>query len=364
MTDNKGFNNADSKGNNLFKNKDIKLLSNILQSSSSVSIISTDLDQNIEYWNNGAENIFGYQANEVIGKKKIHIIYDGKESKEIALKAKKQIIDTREGTQCELKQITKDGRKLWSRMTLTPRFDENGKIIGLLGIGVDITQSKTFEQHLLETMKKLKKTLTGIIFATESIIETRDPYTAGHQKRVASLAKAIATDMKLSEQQIEGIYMVGMIHDLGKISIPAEILSMPRKLTSAEFNLIKNHSQAGYDILKKIDFPWPIADIILQHHERMNGTGYPSGLIDKNIMLEAKILMVADVVEAMASHRPYRAALSITQALNEIKQNRGTIYHPVVVDSCVELFEKNNFCFESNDLISPLFADENVLPQV
>jgi PAS domain S-box-containing protein len=338
------------------------LLTDILESSSSVSIISTDLHQNILYWNTGAENIFGYKASEVIGKLKIHIIYDGAESKRAALKAKKLIISSKKGTECELKQITKDGKKLWSRMTLSPRFDENGKVVGILGIGINITKHKKLEHHLREIMVKLKKTLTGIIFATELIIETRDPYTAGHQRRVAMLAKAIAENMELSDQQIEGVYMVGMIHDVGKISIPAEILSMPRRLTPAEFNLIKNHPQAGYDILKNIDFPWPVADIIIQHHERIDGTGYPKGISGNKIMLEAKIIMVADVVEAMASHRPYRAAFGLERALGEIKQNRGILYDPDVVDACVELFVKKKFNFENNESISPLLTDINVLP--
>ncbi len=338
-----------------------KLLTNILESSSSVSIISTDLNQNILYWNKGAENIFGYKASEVVGKMKVTTIYDGAESKKNALKAKKIIFSTKKGTECELKQITKSGKKLWSRMTLSPRLNEDGEVIGILGIGIDITKHKKLEHHLREIMVKLKKTLTGIIYATELIIETRDPYTAGHQRRVAMLAKAIAENMKLSEQQIEGVYMVGMIHDVGKISIPAEILSMPRRLTPAEFNLIKNHPQAGYDILKNIDFPWPVADIIIQHHERIDGTGYPKGISGNKIMLEAKIIMVADVVEAMASHRPYRAAFGLERALGEIKQNRGILYDPEVVDSCVDLFMKNKFAFENNESISPLLTEINVL---
>jgi PAS domain S-box-containing protein len=361
-SENKSSNKTDKSLSNKQILKDDKLLYNILKSSSSVSIISTDLDQNILYWNTGAENIFGYKASEVIGKKKIQIIYDGQEAKKRAIKAKRPIVLTKKGAECELQQITKSGKRLWSRMTLSPRFDEKGEVIGILGIGTDITQHKKLEDHLRITLEKLNKTLTGIIYATELIIETRDPYTAGHQRRVALLAKAIAENMKLSEQQIEGIYMVGMIHDVGKISIPAEILSMPRRLTPAEFNLIKNHPQAGYDILKNIDFPWAIADIILQHHERIDGTGYPKGLIDKDISLEAKILMVADVIEAMASHRPYRAAFGLERALGEIKQNSGILYDPIVVDSCVELFEKDKFCFDNYENISPLLTDINVLP--
>ncbi len=342
------------------KIKDERLLSNILESSSSVSIISTDIDHNIQYWNNGAENIFGYKSSEVIGKN-ISFIYDGTEAKKEAQKVSKKIFTTKQQAECELPQITKHGEHLWSRMTLTPRFDNDGKVIGILGLGIEITQYKTLEHDLLHTLTKLKKTLTGIIHATELIVETRDPYTAGHQRRVAILAKAIAANMKLSEQQVEGIYMVGMIHDVGKISIPAEILSMPRHLTSAEFNLIKCHPQSGYDILKNIDFPWPIANIILQHHERIDGSGYPNGLIGNDIMLEAKILMVADVVEAMASHRPYRAAFPIERALSEIKQNSGIFYQPDVVISCIEVFEKENFNFENSNKILPILLDSNVL---
>jgi len=345
------------------KIKNEGLLTNILDSSSSVSIISTDIDHIIQYWNNGAENIFGYKSNEVVGKN-ISIIYDGADAKKEAHKVSKMIFTTKQQTECELRQITKNGEHLWSRMTLTPRFDEDGNVIGILGLGINITQYKNMEHDLLDILTKLKTTLTGIIYAPELIVETRDPYTAGHQRRVAVLAKAIADNMKLSEQQVEGIYMVGMIHDVGKISIPAEILSMPRRLTSAEFNLIKSHPQSGYDILKNIDFPWPIANIILQHHERIDGSGYPKGLTGNDIMLEAKILMVADVVEAMASHRPYRAAFPLDNALGEIKQNSGIFYQADIVNSCIEVFEKDNFNFENSDKIIPILADINVLREM
>lgn len=367
--DSKSTITADSKRKweNNFTNSEldkIKLLTNILESSTSVSIISTDLNQNVIYWNKGAENIFGYKKEEIVGKKKIDIIYFDSKSKKTASKARDKILSTNKGTECEIQQITKNKEKLWTKMTLTPRFDENKKIIGILGIGINITKRKKSEDHLHKIMKKLKQTLTGIVYATELIIETRDPYTAGHQRRVAMLSQAIGEKMKLEDQKIEGIFMVGMIHDLGKISIPAELLSMPRRLTPAEFNLIKNHPQAGYDILKTIEFPWPIADIVLQHHERINGNGYPKGLVGKDILLEASILSVADIVEAMASHRPYRAAFDLEKALGEIKQNREILYHPDVVDACVELFEKDEFRFDNNESISPLLTDIDVLSQM
>ena len=170
--------------------------------------------------------------------------------------------------------------------------------------------------------------------------ETRDPYTAGHQRRVADLARAIALEMNLPLDMIDGIHMAAAIHDLGKISVPAEILSKPTKLLDIEFMLIKIHSQCGYDILKDIDFPWPVARTVLEHHERMNGSGYPNGLTGDKILMEARILSVADVVESMASHRPYRPALGIKAALNEISKNKGILYDPGPSEACLRLFHE------------------------
>ena len=178
------------------------------------------------------------------------------------------------------------------------------------------------------------------------IVETRDPYTAGHQRRVADLARAIAEEMGFSRSKIAGIRMVGIVHDIGKVAIPAEILSKPGRLNGTEFELIKNHSQVGYDILKPIKFPWPVAQIVLQHHERMDGSGYPRGISGEEILMEARILGVADVVEAMASHRPYRSALGIDKALAEISINRGKLYDIKVVDACLKVFKENGFKFK------------------
>jgi len=174
-------------------------------------------------------------------------------------------------------------------------------------------------------------------------VEERDPYTAGHQRRVTNLALAIAEELGLSEDQKDGLQKAGLIHDQGKISIPFDILSKPGRLTEIEFQLIKKHPEVGYHILKDIEFPWPVAKIVLQHHERINGSGYPNGLKAEDITIEAKILAVADVVEAMASHRPYRAALGIEKALEEIKLNRNTLYEPDVVDACLRLFNEKGF---------------------
>lgn len=196
--------------------------------------------------------------------------------------------------------------------------------------------------ELKKTLDRLNKTIKGIIRAMALALESRDPYTAGHQRRVADLAGEIARHMSLSEERILGVMMAGSIHDLGKLAIPAEILSKPNRLSDAEFSLIKTHPQVGYDILKDIEFPWPVAQMVVQHHEKMDGSGYPRGLSGDEILLESSILAVADVVEAMASHRPYRPSLGINAALDEISKNKGILYHSEVVDVCLKLFREKN----------------------
>ena len=181
-------------------------------------------------------------------------------------------------------------------------------------------------------------------------VEIRDPYTAGHQRRVSNLARAIATEMGLSHDQIEGIRIAGIVHDLGKITVPSEILSKPGLISLIEHSLINTHPQKGFEILSSINFPWPIAQIVLQHHERINGSGYPAGLKKDQILLEAKVLMVADVVEAMASHRPYRPSRGVQLAMDEITKNKGILYDKRVVDACLRLFLNKGFKFDlSND---------------
>jgi response regulator RpfG family c-di-GMP phosphodiesterase len=216
---------------------------------------------------------------------------------------------------------------------------------GIIAIRTRIERIQAGEQIELH-VDKLQKALSGTIQVVASTVEVRDPYTAGHQRRVAMLARAIAEMMALSENQIEGTYMAGVVHDLGKIYVPAEILSKPSRLNDIEMDLIRTHSQVGYDLLKTIDFPWPIAQIVYQHHERLNGSGYPQGLFDGQILVEAKILCVADVVEAMASHRPYRPARGIDLALDHIQEEKNNLYDPLAVDSCMKLFTEQNFAFD------------------
>jgi PAS domain S-box-containing protein len=228
-----------------------------------------------------------------------------------------------------------DGHRAFLDTIKTPMYDNQGTLIGVLGIGRDITDRRSVE--------RIRKALAATVQAIAVIVEARDPYTAGHQRRVADLARSIATEMNLPDDQIDGIRVAATIHDLGKISIPAEILSKPTKLKKTEFDLIKEHSQSGYDILKDIDFPWPIAKIVLEHHERMNGSGYPNGLTGDNILLESRIIAIADVVEAMASHRPYRPGLGIEVALEEIEKNKGIFYDDAVADACLKLFREKGY---------------------
>lgn len=202
------------------------------------------------------------------------------------------------------------------------------------------------ESILQNTLASYRQAMEGIIKAMALTVEMRDPYTAGHQRRVVDLVRAIADKMGLSQEQKDGIGMAGVVHDVGKIAVPAEILSKPGRITELEYSLIKTHPQVGFDILKSIEFPWPIARIVLQHHERLNGSGYPQGLSAGEILLEAKILAVADVVEAMASHRPYRPGLGIDKALEHISSNCDILYDEQVVKACIKVFKENGFSFE------------------
>jgi PAS domain S-box-containing protein/putative nucleotidyltransferase with HDIG domain len=237
--------------------------------------------------------------------------------------------------------------ELNGRYYLTTKFPilRSGKPPLLAGFTIDITKQKESEKALKESLARLRRLVGYNINIINRVVELRNPYTWGHQKRVSNLARAIATEMGLSFDEIECIRLAGSVHDLGKIAIPGEILSMPRKLSRLEFILMKTHSQKGQGILKGIEFPWPVADIIVQHHERLDGSGYPKRLKGDKILLQARIIGIADVVEAMASHRPYRAALGIELALDEIEARRGILYDPDATDACVRLFREKEFEF-------------------
>ncbi len=236
---------------------------------------------------------------------------------------------------------------LGSKVSDKPYSKEERRLLETVSADVAVSIDNA---NLYENMKRkhseLQKAMDGVIHAVSLVVETRDPYTAGHQRRVAELARAIAKEMGLSEWQTIGIHVAGLLHDVGKVAVPSEILSKPGKITENEFSIIKNHCQVGYEILQRTDFPWPVTKAVLQHHERLDGSGYPEGLSGEDIVLEARILGVADVVEAMSSHRPYRPALGLDSALREISRASGILYDTEVVDACLTLLKKNEPEFE------------------
>ena len=295
-------------------------------------IFMTDLTGNITRWNPAAERMFGYYKDEVF-------------CKTLGTLATKIIKgQLRDGQWIgEMDFTRKDGTRGICETTVIPLRDRDDTTTAVCGVCRDITESRKAQEDLKRSYEQLGKTFIATVNALASAAEARDPYTAGHQRRVTVLACAIATEMGLTDEQFDGLRLAGLIHDIGKINIPAEILNKPGKISEIEFNIIKTHPEMGYDIVKEIEFPWPVARIMLQHHERLDGSGYPQGLMNGGIMLEAKILAVADVIEAMASHRPYRPALGIDVALAEIAKNKDILYDPGVVDSCQRLFIEKGF---------------------
>jgi putative nucleotidyltransferase with HDIG domain len=246
-----------------------------------------------------------------------------------------------EGIPC----LRKDGTVIYTDINTTQVLLDGLKCN--VSFFTNVTERKIAEEEKKLNVEKQLKALRETIKAMALTVEMKDPYTSGHQRRVADLACAIAREMDLPEEEIDGIRVIGTIHDIGKICVPSEILSKPGKITEAEFRIIKEHSKTGYDILKGIDFPWPVAQAVLQHHERLNGSGYPNQLSGENIIREAKVIAVSDVVEAMSSHRPYRPSLGIESALDEIAEKKGILYDSEAVDACLRLFKEKRFVFDA-----------------
>jgi putative nucleotidyltransferase with HDIG domain len=232
----------------------------------------------------------------------------------------------------------------WRWSQAHPERTEDG---GTLWHGIisDITERKQAEDEIRRQADQLRRTVEGAVLAMSNVVETRDPYTAGHERRVSELAAAIAAEMGMGPEAVETLRLAGLIHDIGKIAVPAEILAKPGRLSEVEFNLIKQHPQSGFEILAAIDFGRPVVEMVLQHHERLDGSGYPRALGGEGILPEARILAVADVVEAMSSHRPYRAALGMEAALAEVRGGAGEKYDPDVVAACVRLVDEQGFAF-------------------
>jgi PAS domain S-box-containing protein len=307
-----------------------------------------DLAGNLTFFNDSVCRMVGQTSAELMGMNNRQ--YTDKENSQILYQAFHKVFSTGEPSKgVEHEIIGKDGTKLYIESSVSLIRNTSGQPIGFRGIMRNITERKQAEKQLQDTLESLRKAVGTIFQVMASAVEARDPYTAGHQIRSANLARAIATEMGLSQEKIEGIRIAGSIHDIGKLSIPVEILSKPTKLSELEFSLIKEHARRGYEMLKNVESPWPLAEIVYQHHERMDGSGYPRNLKGEETLIEARILTVADVVESMASHRPYRPGLGIDAALNEIAKNRGIFYDDAVADACLRLFQEKGFQLEGID---------------
>jgi PAS domain S-box-containing protein len=300
------------------------------------AVIVMDTADQITYANPIAEKITELTIDKLIGKRFTEVMdirYDGQHNNNIAIEDNINFNYF----------ISLSGKKVPIDFSISPISDINDEKSGSVIILRDDTERVISELKLKESYLQIKKSVDGIIQAMSQTLETRDPYTAGHQRRVADIARNIAVEMNLTEKEVEGIFMAGMVHDVGKICIPTEILSKPGRLSSIEFDLIKTHPQIGYDILKSIEFPWPLAEMVFQHHEWFNGSGYPRGLSGDGILLGARIICVADVVEAMASTRPYRDALGIDKALSEISDKKGKLFDTDVVEICIRIFREKKY---------------------
>lgn len=298
-----------------------------------VMLVAIDRTGTIILVNKKGRRVLGFSESELLGKNWFETCIPEGQREEVRTVFQRLIageIDPVEYFENSI--LTKSGQERTIAWHNTVLEDESGTLTGTLSSGEDITERKRMQEELINNQASLKLSVESLINIVASTVEVRDPYTSGHQKRVAEIAVKIAEEMDLPSNVINGIRAAGMIHDIGKISIPAEILAKPSKLSDIERALMESHVLTGYEILKDIIFPWPVAEIVRQHHERMDGSGYPQGLKGDEILLEARIIAVADVLEAMSSHRPYRPALGIQMALGEIIKNRGVLFDAAVVD--------------------------------
>jgi PAS domain S-box-containing protein len=330
-------------------------------------VIVTDTDMKIALMNPAAQSVTGWKHEEAVGKRleEVFKIVDEKAlvpvESPMAETIQKRVVMT---LTAPVLLITKNGDKVPVEDSAAPMINDKGELTGAVMVFRDITERKRAEAaiktafdsleervreqtaELRTSFDKLGRAMEGTIQALATMVEARDRYTAGHQVRVADLACDIARQMGVAESRLPIIRIAGLIHDVGKVCVPTEILNKPAPLSQIEFEIVKQHPKAAYDVLDKIEFPWPIADIVLQHHERMDGSGYPSRLRGDQIHLEARILGVADVVEAMSSHRPYRAALGTEKGLEEISKGKGTLFDPAVVEACLHVFHQGGFKFK------------------
>jgi PAS domain S-box-containing protein/putative nucleotidyltransferase with HDIG domain len=314
-------------------------------------VITTDKNGSITFMNPVAEAQTGWMFTEVMGEALKNMISFKDEGDVLADDESPGIRRSGESVVMLSKKamlVNKKAHEIPVYYGSSPVRNGKGDVIGDILVIRDIVEEMTAKDNIDKRMKELRKVIEGTIEAVSLVVETRDSYTAEHQKRVARLACSIGEEMGLSEAQKNSILVAGALHDIGKIYLPTEILNKPGQLSGSEYSSIMNHPQVGNDILKEIEFPWPVAQIVLQHHERMDGSGYPYGLEGDEILLEARILGVADVVEAMSDNRPHRQAPGIDKALAEISEENVLAFDEEVVAACLKLFKEKGFTFEMN----------------
>ncbi len=316
-----------------------------------IAISIDDREGRAKYFNKKYAATFGYSSSEM-EKQSIGTLVHPDDVERVMKYHKERVAGNDAPARYEFRGVKKDGAVIFLEVAAVP-FKDNNEIKGTRAYLWDISEHKQLENKLNSTLKALRKTTGTMVQVIERMLEIRDPYTVNHQQRVADLARAIAGELGLSTDRIDGLRLAGLIHDIGKIAIPAEILAKPTRLSEVEFQLIRTHPKIGYDLIKSIELPWPVALTVLQHHERLNGSGYPFGISGNEILLEAKILGVADVVEAMSSHRPYRPALGTAKALEEISQNVGVLYDKDVVEACLKVLQQNGFGFRYEGTPAP-----------
>lgn len=299
-------------------------------------IMVIDAAGTVKYESPGIDRVLGYTAAERTGRSSLELVHPD-DAANVRAGYQRILRGEAQHVAIEFRMRHRDGNWRTVEGIGSGAFDIGGEKVSVVNLH-DVTERRRGERRLL-------KSLEGAISAIAAAAELRDPYTAGHERRVADLAAAIGREIGLSEERVHGLHLAGVVHDIGTIRVPAEILVKPARLSEIELAMMRLHSQAGHDVLKNIDFPWPIARIVLQHHELLDGSGYPQGLKGEEILLEARILAVADVVEAMVSHRPYRSAVAVDAALAEIVMNRGTRFDSRVVDACLRLFREKGYAF-------------------
>jgi PAS domain S-box-containing protein len=296
--------------------------------------------ERVAYVNQRGAEILGYTRDEALGMRFIEAI-DERDRDHVVAQFALRTAGVKSKAGYTVRAVRKDGAPVVLGITSAlVTVDGAPTIMGMLQ---DLTEHEQSKQRILDHARQLEDAMLGTIGAVTAMIEQRDPYTAGHERHVSALGEAIGREMGLSSEQCRGLQIAGTVHDIGKNAISVEILNKNTRLTDAEFALIKAHSQAGYEVLKEIEFPWPVAEAVLQHHERLDGSGYPRGLSGDQIIPEARIIAVADVVESMATHRPYRSALGLDMALEEITQFRGARYDAAAVDACLTLFREKEY---------------------